>query len=86
MITTGVLFFEGCPNREPTVQLASSKLAKVLGLTSEIREAPVSGFEEAEALRFLGFPSVCANCGDIESAADDRTDFSLSCRIHGAIG
>ena len=85
MITVEVLFFDGCPNREPAVRLAREVVAD-LGVTAEVREVVVAEPEDAEALRFLGSPSVRVNGRDIEPGAEGRTDFALSCRMYGATG
>lgn len=85
MIQVEVLFFEGCPNHEPTVALAHSVVAE-LGVAAEVREVAVEEPEAAETLRFLGSPSIRVNGHDIEPGADDRTGFTLSCRIYGNSG
>jgi hypothetical protein len=77
-----VLFFGGCPNHEPTVELTRSVVAD-LGLEAEIREVPVESPEDAEAQRFLGSPSVRVNGRDIEPGAESRTSYALSCRMYG---
>lgn len=80
-----VLYFSGCPNHEPTVELAREVLGN-LGMTAEIREVPVETAEAAETLRFLGSPSVRVNGRDIEPSARELTQFALSCRIYGDAG
>ena len=85
MVTIEVLFFDGCPNHEPTVQLAR-EVVGALGVAAEVREVTVENAEEAEALRFLGSPSVRVNGRDIEPGADGRTGFALSCRMYGSSG
>jgi hypothetical protein len=85
MITVEVLFFDGCPNHEPTVELARSVVAE-LGVAAEVREVAVEEPQDAETLRFLGSPSVRVNGRDIEPGAQDRTSFALSCRMYGASG
>ena len=84
-MTIEVLYFEGCPNHQPTVQLVQ-EVVDTLGLSLEVSEVEVAGHEEAETLRFLGSPSVRVNGRDIEPGADDRTGFALSCRVYGAAG
>ena len=79
------LYFEGCPNHESAVALVREVLGE-LGLSTEIREIEVSSAEDAERLRFLGSPSIRVNGSDIEPGADERTEFSLSCRVYGATG
>jgi mercuric ion transport protein len=85
VVRVDVLFFEGCPNHEPTVQLARSVVAD-LGLQAEVREVPVESAEDAEANRFLGSPSVRVNGRDIEPGAEERSSYALSCRMYGAGG
>ena len=45
-----VLYFEGCPNLEPTLSLANEVLSQ-LGLSADIREVEVRTPEDAEQLR-----------------------------------
>ena len=85
LITIEVLFFEGCPNHEPTLQLAREVVAD-LGVSADVREVEVERPGDAETLRFLGSPSVRVNGRDIEPGAEDRAGFALSCRIYGASG
>jgi len=76
-----ILYFDGCPNREPTVRLVREVLAD-LGLSAEVREVSVETVEAAEANRFIGSPSVRINGRDIEPEARNREDFGLSCRMY----
>lgn len=85
MITVEVLFFDGCPNHEPTLELARSAVAE-LGVAAQVHEVAVEDPEDAEARRFLGSPSVRVNGRDIEPGAEDRTSFALSCRMYGPSG
>ena len=85
MIKVEILFFDGCPNHEPTVRLAQEVMAD-LALTAEVREIVVENLEDAQTRRFLGSPSVRVNGRDIEPGAEDRFDYSLGCRMYGASG
>ena len=85
MVRVDVLFFEGCPNHEPTVELARSVVAE-LDLEAEVHEVPVESAEDAEARRFLGSPSVRVNGRDIEPGAEERSSYALSCRMYGDSG
>ena len=85
MITVEVLFFPGCPNHEPTVQLAR-EVATSVGVSAEILEVEIESADQAEALRFLGSPSVRINGRDIEPGADGRSDYAYGCRVYGASG
>jgi hypothetical protein len=80
-----ILYFPGCPNHEPTVNLAREVLGE-LGLEAEIREVAVETPEEAEAQRFVGSPTVRVNGVDIEPEAEHRTEFGLGCRIYATGG
>ncbi len=80
-----VLYFEGCPNLEPTLSLANEVLSQ-LGLAADVREIEVRTPEDAKRLRFLGSPSVRLDGKDIEPVAESRTEYALSCRLYGDNG
>ena len=80
-----VLYFEGCPNLEPTLSLANEALSQ-LGLSADVREVEVRTAEDAERQRFLGSPSVRVDGKDIEPGAESRTEYALSCRLYGDRG
>lgn len=80
-----ILYFDGCPNYEPTLDLAREVVGE-LGVGGEIREVRVETAEEAERKRFLGSPSVRVNGRDIEPGAEERTDFALGCRMYRSGG
>jgi hypothetical protein len=56
-------------------------LAEELELEPEIRLVDVPGAEEVARSRFLGSPTVRVNGRDVEPGADERRDFSFSCRV-----
>ena len=85
MIEVTILFFEGCPNHQPAVQLAHDVLGD-LGLFAVVSEVEVTDETEIADLRFLGSPSVRVNGHDIEPGADDRSDFAFGCRAYGSAG
>ncbi len=76
-----VLYFEGCPNHAPTVEKVGAELQS-LGQPKEIREVEVRTQAEAEALGFLGSPSVRINGLDIEPEARNLTGYGMSCRTY----
>ena len=80
-----ILFFEGCPNHQPTADLARATLRE-LGLTVSVREIGISTDEDARRHRFLGSPSIRVNGADIEAEARDRSDYAMSCRMYGSSG
>lgn len=75
-----ILYFEGCPNHRPVVDMAR-RLVTEHGLDASIEEREVAPGEEAQ-LRFLGSPTVQVDGIDIEPAARERTDFAMSCRVY----
>ena len=79
-----VLYFEGCPNLEPTIDFR--EVVSELNLRTEVREVKIRTQEEAEAQRFLGSPSVRVHGIDIEQSARERTDFAFGCRLYGSSG
>lgn len=80
-----ILYFEGCPNHKPAVDLAR-EVVRNLGLDAEIREVEVMGPEDAAKLRFLGSPSIRIDGVDVEPSARSRTDFGFACRTYDGEG
>ena len=76
-----LLYFEGCPNHHAARQLVE-RIAIEEGAVADVRLVEVSSPEEAEALRFLGSPTVRVNGRDVEPGADERDDFMLACRVY----
>lgn len=60
-----LLYFEGCPNHKPAREMLRETLAS-LGRDDEINEIEVRTQSEAEAIQFVGSPSVRINGSDIE--------------------
>lgn len=80
-----ILYFDGCPNLQPTVDLTREILDE-LGLRAELREVAVETPDDAQALRFVGSPSIRVDGLDIDPAVRELTDFALSCRMYGNEG
>jgi hypothetical protein len=80
-----VLFFEGCPNHHPALDLAREVVADVAP-DALIEEVEVHDGEEAERLRFLGSPTIRVDGIDIDPEARARTSYAMSCRMYGASG
>lgn len=78
-----VFTFAGCPNAQPTIELVE-RVVHERGGNAELVLVEVKDAGEAEALRFLGSPSVRVDGHDIEPGADERTDFAFSCRVYRA--
>ncbi len=80
-----VLYFEGCPNHAPTLQLARNVVSE-LGLDARVEEVEVKTPEDVMERRFLGSPTVLVDGVDIEPSARERTDFAFACRTYDGRG
>ena len=80
-----ILYFQGCPHYQPSLERVRD-VVQAKGLDAEIREVKVRSEAEAQRLRFPGSPSIRIDGVDIEPSAEERTEFSLSCRMYGASG
>lgn len=80
-----VLYFSGCPNHGPTLDL-SRQVVEQLQLDAQVEEVEVTGDDDARRLRFLGSPTVQINGVDIDPQARERTDYGLACRIYNGSG
>jgi hypothetical protein len=76
-----ILYFEGCPNHEPTRALVE-RLSRELAIDPEIRMVEVPDAEAALSLRFLGSPTVRVDGRDVEPGAEQRNEFMLACRVY----
>jgi len=76
-----ILYFEGCPNHEPTRALVE-RIAAELRVEPEIHALEVPDADAAMQLRFLGSPTVRVNGRDVEPGADERHEFVLACRVY----
>jgi hypothetical protein len=75
-----VLYFDGCPNAEPTIRLVRSLLAET-ATEATVIETVISTAEEANEYHFLGSPSVQINDVDIEPQRRAES-FDFSCRLY----
>ncbi len=80
-----VLYFEGCPHHQTTVELVHEVVAE-LGVGADVHEVEVRDDEDAARLRFLGSPSVRVDGVDIEPGARDDAQFGLACRMYQGSG
>ncbi len=76
-----ILYVAGCPNHEPTVRLVHEMLA-LEGVLGELLETEVRTVDDAQAIGFLGSPSVRINGVDVEPDARTVQTFGLGCRIY----
>lgn len=80
-----ILYFDGCPNHAPTMELVREVVAD-LGITAAVEGVELRDAADAERHRFLGSPTVRVNGMDIEPAARDRNDYAYGCRMYGHSG
>ena len=66
-----------CPATPGTVRLVES-VARDMGIAITLERLLVNTPEQAEALAFLGSPTVQVDGHDIEPEARSRTDFGLT--------
>jgi mercuric ion transport protein len=76
-----VLYFQGCPNHKPAVNLIRS-----VDPDAMVEEVEVNSPADAERLRFLGSPTILVDGIDVEPSARNRTDFGFSCRTYDGRG
>lgn len=76
-----VLYFEGCPNHAPAIDVVRDTL-NTFGRQDEIHQIEVRTQAEAEAMGFVGSPSIRINGSDIEPWARTAKNFGVSCRTY----
>src|SRR5260370_9198772 len=76
-----VLYFEGCPNHLPAIELVRETLES-LGRQDDIHQVEVHTQADAEAVAFVGSPSIRINGTDIEPWARTARAFGLLCRTY----
>ena len=76
-----VLYFEGCPNHLTAIEMVR-EILKSLGRQDKIHQVEVRTQADAEAIAFVGSPSIRVNGADIEPWARTAKAFGLSCRTY----
>jgi len=79
-----LLYFEGCPNHIPTVEMVEGVLKRE-GIGVEVTAIEVPDIETAQILRFLGSPSIRVNGVDIEPGRENDPPF-FGCRTYSVSG
>jgi hypothetical protein len=74
-----LLYFDGCPGIERVAPVVAP-LAEAAG--ARVIRKRVETQNEAEALRFLGSPTVRVDGVDVEPGAEQRNDYGLKCRLY----
>jgi hypothetical protein len=80
-----VLYFEGCPNHGPAVELVE-RTSRQLGIETDLQLTAVPDREAAGRLRFLGSPTIRVDGIDIDPSGAGRSDYALSCRLYQTSG
>ncbi|MFQ5671656.1 MAG: DUF2703 domain-containing protein [Nitrospinales bacterium] len=75
------LYFDGCPNHEPALELLRQVLAEE-GIDAPVETINVTSGEQAVERRFLGSPSIHIDGRDVEKEARASADFGRGCRIY----
>lgn len=75
-----VLYFEGCPNHAPALEMVRRVLDRER-IRAEVRSIEVPGEKDADSLRFLGSPSIRVDGEDIEPGRADDLPF-FGCRTY----
>ena len=76
-----ILMFADCPNAAPAIALVD-RVGRELATELELRIVQVVDSDAALRERFLGSPTIRVDGRDVEPGADDRDDYSLSCRVY----
>lgn len=79
-----ILYFEGCPNHAPTLEMVRRALDREK-IDAEVETVDVPDIETAQALRFLGSPSVLVDGMDIEPGRENDPPF-FGCRTYAFDG
>src|SRR5712691_6650497 len=80
-----LFYFDGCPNHSP----ALDRLRQILrqeGLPEHVEEINVTSPDQAQALAFLGSPTIKINGVDVEPAARPSQAYAMACRTYRNAG
>jgi hypothetical protein len=80
-----LFYFDGCPNHVP----ARDRLRQILqqeGRPEHVEEINVTSPEQAQALGFLGSPTVKINGLDVETEARSSQAYAMACRTYRNAG
>lgn len=80
-----LFYFDGCPNHAPLLE----RLRQILhqeGLPAHVEEINITSPEQAQALAFLGSPTIKINGVDVEPAARPSQAYAMACRTYWNAG
>jgi mercuric ion transport protein len=76
-----VLYFDGCPNSLPAVELVAETL-RAEGIKTDVERVLVASAEQAQEIEFLGSPTVRINGLDVEPEARTQKSYGFGCRTY----
>ena len=80
-----VLYFDGCPNHEPALDLVRAVLEE-LGVDAALNEVEIKSLDDVSRLEFLGSPTIRVDGLDIEPSRRNDVNYAMSCRRYGSSG
>ena len=80
-----LFYFDGCPNHAPALERLKQILRQE-GLPEHVEEINVTSPERAEALAFLGSPTIKINGMDVELEARTSQAYAVACRTYRNAG
>jgi hypothetical protein len=80
-----ILYFDGCPNHKPAIELVHQVLREQ-AVSAEVVEVNIADAATAESARFVGSPSIRIDGMDVEPAARTAREYALSCRTYTTNG
>lgn len=76
-----ILYFDGCPNHGPIVERLKEVLREE-GVPAEIINVNIPDHATAQAIGFLGSPTIRVDGLDMQPSARSRRDFGMTCRTY----
>lgn len=73
-------YLTGCPSYEPTLENLRSAL-RAEALSEDIEHITVDSEADAQAMQFLGSPTVRIDGVDLEGPADEERGYTYRCRV-----
>ncbi len=80
-----LFYFDGCPHHFPAVERLKEILLQE-GLSEHVEEINVTSPEHAQALVFLGSPTIKIDGMDVEPAARSSSAYAMACRTYRKAG
>src|SRR5258708_616934 len=80
-----LFYFDGCPNHPGALERLKQILRQE-GLPEQVEEMNGGSPEQAQALAFLGSPTIKINGVDVEPAARDSQTYAMACRTYRDAG